>query len=278
MFSKVAAARQATTTSEPDEDEDEDEDEKPASSSASATRNANKPDILVRRSISFRGSSTSRTNNDDDVEEPPPTQQQQQQQQPTVNVKLSTSINLEQVLAERTAKQTAAARFLSEVSLKPAAAAAAAAAEIQSRIQKQREEMRLQRERNLREFKSQLRRINQERDDATADFEDYPRTQKPLTAASLSPQQLSHRDRCAIKIQAAWRGHALRSSQLGKAKIQTLRFKRMRAQIGELRQRLAEARTYQARFIEYVQRDMQSLQAYLAKGVESGNFLCVFFI
>jgi hypothetical protein len=94
---------------------------------------------------------------------------------------------------------------------------------MQSKLQKQRQEMRAQREKNLKEFKS-LSNNNK-----SHCFNESSKPKEPLTSVE---------DRSAIKIQAAWRGHAVRKSNLIKTKFLLINYKKLESCATQLRQSL----------------------------------------
>jgi hypothetical protein len=118
----------------------------------------------IRRSISFVGQS---------IHDGSPRKQDLLRAGDKAVPVLPSNDDIEAVLMERLEKQEEVKAFLSNLNsrspFKDSVHFQQQASEVQARIMRQREEMRLQREKNLKEFKSQLKRINQEKE--SVDFE-----------------------------------------------------------------------------------------------------------
>jgi hypothetical protein len=89
--------------------------------------------------------------------------------------------------------------------------------ELQQKIHKQRQEQRLIREKNLIEFKNQRLKDEQKRRDVDSIIQSHMQSQLEI------PRNLTLQDKCAIKIQAAWRGYYTRQSK----KCQMFRYKKL---------------------------------------------------
>ncbi|CAF1034133.1 unnamed protein product [Brachionus calyciflorus] len=127
--------------------------------------------------------------------------------------------------------------------------------EIQSKIQKQRQEMRAQREKNLREFKNQLKILDQEREHA--EFESFYNKMIPI------PVNSTFEDRCATKIQAAFRGYLLRKSKFIRPKIMFLKYKKILRETQNLKENVNELKKAQFELVEFNQKTLSEINSKL---------------
>ncbi|RNA31872.1 centrosomal of 97 kDa [Brachionus plicatilis] len=135
--------------------------------------------------------------------------------------------------------------------------------EIHSKIQKQRQEMRAQREKNLREFKSQLRLMDQEKE--YAEFESIYNIKVPL------PVSDTFEDQCATKIQAAFRGYRLRKSKFIRPKILYIKYKKINREALFVKNGLHDLKKAQLELVEFSQNSTQIINE-LVKKIGSFDF------
>lgn len=158
----------------------------------------------------------------------------------SISLRSSTENNesgLADVIAKHYQKQKEVAEFLSNnnkpeipSSLSKSPLKDYAEPEFQNKIKQQREEQRLQRENKFKEIKNQfIKKYTLEKE--SVDFESsYYNRVIPM------PKVLTFEDRCAIKIQAAWRGYWLRKTRFVKPKVQMIKFKKMELQVKAMKQ------------------------------------------
>lgn len=123
--------------------------------------------------------------------------------------------------------------------------------EIQSKIQKQRQEMRAQREKNLREFKNQLRLMDQEKE--------YAEFQNVYSIKVALPTKNTIEDQCATKIQAAFRGYRLRKSKFIRPKILFIKYKKIQRDVQHIKLGLNDLKKAQSQLVEYSQHSINEL-------------------
>ncbi len=113
--------------------------------------------------------------------------------------------------------------------------------EIQNRIHKQRQEMRLIREKNLIEFKNQRLKEELKKRDVESIIESH------LNQHIEIPEHLTYQDRCAIKIQSVWRGYLTRKSK----KVVLLKYKRLLNRTNGMKEIIRELKQEHKKLIKF---------------------------